>query len=53
MSAAGKTKPWDFLQAFKGEFFTGEWPTVPEMFSISPSGILRTDVSPSTNLMRR
>jgi long-chain acyl-CoA synthetase len=35
MSAAGKTKPWDFLQAFKGEYFTGEWPTVPEMFSIS------------------
>ncbi len=53
MSAAGKTKPWDFLQAFKGEFFTGEWPTVPEMFSISAKRYPETDVSPSTNLMRR
>ncbi|MDD3163067.1 MAG: AMP-binding protein [Sphaerochaetaceae bacterium] len=27
--------PWDFLANYKGEFFTGEWPTVPEMFNIT------------------
>jgi long-chain acyl-CoA synthetase len=28
-------KPWDFLTAFRGTAFQGEWPTVPEMFSIT------------------
>lgn len=27
--------PWDFLSQWKGEYFQGEWPTVPEMFRIS------------------
>ena len=28
-------KPWEFLDEWRGRFFTGEWPTVPEMFRIS------------------
>ncbi len=27
--------PWQFLSEFRGTFFAGEWPTLPEMFSIS------------------
>jgi long-chain acyl-CoA synthetase len=27
--------PWAFLQAYKGKFFNGEWPTLPEMFRIT------------------
>ncbi|HHU37477.1 MAG TPA: AMP-binding protein, partial [Treponema sp.] len=27
--------PWDFLDAWRGTMFTGEWPTLPEMFKIS------------------
>ena len=26
-------KPWDFLDEYRGKEFSGEWPTVPEMFS--------------------
>ncbi len=28
-------KPWAFLDAWRGKSFTGEWPTIPEMFRIS------------------
>ncbi|ULQ58944.1 AMP-binding protein [Brucepastera parasyntrophica] len=28
-------KPWAFLSAWKGKAFSGEWPTIPEMFRIS------------------
>ena len=28
-------KPWAFLDAWRGTAFTGEWPTLPEMFRIS------------------
>lgn len=34
MKKADKT-PWAFLDDFKGSVFTGEWPTLPEMFEIS------------------
>ena len=27
--------PWDFLDAWRGKKFTGEWPTLPEMFEIT------------------
>jgi long-chain acyl-CoA synthetase len=27
--------PWDFLEEFKGKEFHGEWPTIPQMFSIT------------------
>ncbi len=27
--------PWDFLQEFKGSEFTGEWPTLPQLFNIT------------------
>ncbi|MDR2344032.1 MAG: AMP-binding protein [Spirochaetaceae bacterium] len=26
--------PWDFLDAYRGKDFSGEWPTLPEMFRI-------------------
>ena len=29
--------PWKFLDEYRGTFFSGEWPTLPEMFSISAS----------------
>ena len=29
------TLPWDFLDEFRGKQFEGEWPTLPEMLSIS------------------
>lgn len=30
-------KPWDFLDGYRGKVFTGEWPTVIQMFDISVS----------------
>ena len=33
--AQTKTLPWAFLDDFRGTDFTGEWPTVPEMFAIT------------------
>ena len=30
-----KTRPWDFLAQYKGEYFNGEWPTIPQMFDIT------------------
>jgi len=27
--------PWAFLDAYRGNFFNGEWPTLPEMFRIT------------------
>ena len=30
-----KRKPWAFLDAWRGTAFTGEWPTLPEMFRIT------------------
>jgi long-chain acyl-CoA synthetase len=27
--------PWDFLGEYRGKFFSGEWPTLPEMFRIT------------------
>ncbi len=32
---ATESKPWAFLDAWRGTSFAGEWPTVPEMFRIS------------------
>ncbi|OQY30981.1 MAG: long-chain fatty acid--CoA ligase [Spirochaetaceae bacterium 4572_59] len=29
------TRPWDFLEEYKGTFFKGEWPTLPEMLKIT------------------
>ena len=28
-------KPWNFLDEYRGKFFQGLWPTLPEMFDIS------------------
>ncbi|GHV86102.1 long-chain-fatty-acid--CoA ligase [Spirochaetia bacterium] len=28
-------KPWAFLDEYRGKFFTGQWPTLPEMFVIT------------------
>ncbi len=30
-------KPWEFLDEYRGKTFTGEWPTVTQMFDISVS----------------
>lgn len=27
--------PWDFLQEFEGQYFKGDWPTIPEMLQIT------------------
>jgi long-chain acyl-CoA synthetase len=27
--------PWAFLEEYRGKFFTGEWPTLPEMYRIT------------------
>ncbi len=35
MSTEKSTYPWTFLEEFKGEYFNGEWPTLPEMFTIT------------------
>ncbi len=29
------SSPWEFLEQFRGEAFTGTWPTLPELFRIS------------------
>lgn len=28
-------EPWKVLEAYKGEYFLGEWPTLPELFNIT------------------
>lgn len=30
-------KTWDFLESYRGKQFNGEWPTIPEMFTITTS----------------
>jgi long-chain acyl-CoA synthetase len=30
----GNVTPWAFLEEYRGKFFTGEWPTLPEMYRI-------------------
>ncbi len=34
---ATETAPWDFLQEYSPNFFSGEWPTIPQMVRISAS----------------
>ncbi|MBP3709632.1 MAG: AMP-binding protein [Treponema sp.] len=29
------SRPWDFLENYRGTVFSGEWPTLPNMFTIS------------------
>jgi long-chain acyl-CoA synthetase len=29
------TQPWDFLEEYRGNVFTGTWPTLPQVFEIS------------------
>ncbi len=44
--------PWKFLDEFRGTHFQGEWPTIPEMFSISAERVAQrrcfTAFSPET-----
>jgi len=37
MSVPYTEKPWIFLEDYRGKVFTGEWPTLPEMFKITVS----------------
>lgn len=34
-ATATAKKPWDVLEAYRGMAFKGEWPTLPELFSIT------------------
>jgi long-chain acyl-CoA synthetase len=33
----GAATPWAFLDTYRGTFFSGEWPTLPEMYRITVS----------------
>ena len=37
MSVPRTEKPWEFLNDYRGKVFTGEWPTLPEMYKITVS----------------
>ncbi|MCL2211330.1 MAG: AMP-binding protein [Treponema sp.] len=37
MSVPYTEKPWEFLNDYRGKNFTGQWPTLPEMFKITVS----------------
>jgi long-chain acyl-CoA synthetase len=37
MGVSYTEKPWAFLNEYRGKGFTGEWPTLPEMFKITVS----------------
>jgi long-chain acyl-CoA synthetase len=37
MSVPYTEKPWAFLDEYRGKVFSGEWPTLPEMFRITVS----------------
>ena len=37
MSVPYTEKPWEFLNDYRGKEFTGQWPTLPEMFKITVS----------------
>lgn len=49
---AAETKPWSFLDEYRGTEFSGRWPTLPEMFSITvkrfPDRRCLTAFSPDT-----
>ncbi|MDR0512167.1 MAG: AMP-binding protein [Treponema sp.] len=34
---SGSFKPWAFLEEYRGKNFSGQWPTLPEMFKITVS----------------
>ncbi|SIP88658.1 long-chain acyl-CoA synthetase [Alkalispirochaeta americana] len=31
----GRSLPWDFLDEYRGELFSGTWPTLPQLFEVS------------------
>ena len=37
MSVPYTEKPWEFLNDYRGKAFTGQWPTLPEMYKINVS----------------
>jgi long-chain acyl-CoA synthetase len=37
MSVPSTEKPWAFLKEYRGKAFSGEWPTLPEMYKITVS----------------
>ena len=37
MSVPYSDKPWQFLNDYRGKAFSGQWPTLPEMFKITVS----------------
>ena len=37
MSVPYTEKPWEFLNEYRGKVFSGQWPTLPEMYKITVS----------------
>lgn len=37
MAKKHNPEPWKFLEAYRGEFFNDEWPSLPELFKITAS----------------
>lgn len=37
MSDSSRLKPWERLRSHRGEFFDGDWPTLPELFNLTVS----------------
>ena len=55
MAKKAKPLPWAFLDEFRGKNFNGQWPTLPEMFSITvsryPNNSCFTDFTPEKNTL--
>ena len=55
MEKKGNSTPWSFLDEWRGKSFTGEWPTLPEMFKITvaryPNRPCFTDFSPNKHTL--
>ena len=55
MTQVSTKTPWSFLDEYRGKEFTGEWPTLPEMFKITvlryPDRPCFTDFNPSKHTL--
>ncbi len=55
MKKTKQTTPWAFLDEWRGKAFSGEWPTLPEMFSITveryPDRPCFTDFNPEKHTL--
>lgn len=55
MTQTTQTTPWAFLEDWRGKIFSGEWPTLPEMFKITaaryPDRPCFTDFTPEKHTL--